>query len=66
MARALALPFTELAFVEEANGRPDGMIRNLQQAVKLNPDPALASALDQPGRQFFQAPATDSAAQTPR
>jgi hypothetical protein len=66
MARALALPFTVLAFVHEAEGRPDQMIRNLEQAVKLNPDPALASALDQLGRQYFQAPTSDSSATLPR
>jgi hypothetical protein len=66
MARALALPFTVLAFVHESEGRPDQMIRNLEQAVKLNPDPALASALDQLGRQYFQAPIPDSSATLPR
>ena len=62
MARALALPFTVLAFVHEAEGRPAEMIRNLEQAVKLNPDPALASALDQLGRRFFEPATPDSGA----
>ncbi len=60
MARALALPFTVLAFVHEAQGRPEEMVRNLERAVKLNSDPALASALDQLGRQYFQAPPADT------
>ena len=60
MARALALPFTVLAFVHEAQGRPEEMVRNLERAVRLNSDPALASALDQLGRQYFQAPPADT------
>lgn len=58
MARGLAYPVTLLAFAYEARGEPEQMIRNLERAVMLNPDPAIATALDQLRRQVFEMPST--------
>ena len=45
MARALALPFTMLAFAHEELGDREAMVRNLERAVRLNTDPQLAAVL---------------------
>ena len=54
MTRALALPFTVLAFVYEERGEGREMIRNLERAVQLNPDPQLVAALGQLEAQFLE------------
>jgi hypothetical protein len=60
MARALALPFTVLAFAAETGGASADMVRNLERAAQLNPDPALVSALEQLRGQFFDPLPADS------
>ncbi|HEU5049375.1 MAG TPA: DUF2723 domain-containing protein [Gemmatimonadales bacterium] len=47
MARSLAYPFTVLTFAYEALGDRARMLRNLERAAKLNPDPQLGAILDQ-------------------
>ena len=65
MARGLAYPFTVLAFANEAAGRKDRMLRNLDRAVQLNPDPGLAAALQQMRQESFGAPGSDSSDSRP-
>ncbi|HEX6643394.1 MAG TPA: DUF2723 domain-containing protein, partial [Gemmatimonadales bacterium] len=47
MARTLGYPFTVLAFAYDAVGNREGMLRSLERAARLNPDPQLSSVLDQ-------------------
>jgi hypothetical protein len=46
-ALTLAVPFTQLAFAYEQLGRPDLVVRNLERALRLSPNPALQAALEQ-------------------
>ena len=46
-ASTLALPPTQLAYAYQMAGDEPGMVRNLELAFELSPNPALASALSQ-------------------
>jgi hypothetical protein len=46
-ALTLAVPFTQLAFAYEQLGRTDLVVRNLERALALSPNPAIQAALDQ-------------------
>ena len=58
-ASTLALPVTQLAYAYQLVGDEPQMVRNLELAFALSPNPALASALSQVRRRPLP-PTTDS------
>lgn len=67
IAQSLSMPFTQLAFVAEARGDLAGVVRHLEQAVKLSENPGVAQALTEARKHLaMPPPKTDSVLPKPR